>query len=125
MNFQQTPWSCRLHRASQTYSTVFLLCEEILPAPIIYGTLVPLVSWMALQKLIIQPYLRQQKQTELIKQRESNRTRYASLRSYFSHFLTDQGSLKLILLAMYLLPLCGWRTTWLFIFLLMYLPVGM
>lgn len=65
----------KLHRASQTYSTIFLLCEEILPAPVIYGTLVPLVSWMALQKLIIQPYLRQQKQSELLKQREANRTR--------------------------------------------------
>ncbi|XP_050737398.1 dnaJ homolog subfamily C member 11-like [Eriocheir sinensis] len=65
----------KLHRASQTYSTVFLLCEEILPAPVIYGTMVPLVSWMALQKLIIQPYLRRQKQSELLKQREANRTR--------------------------------------------------
>lgn len=66
----------RLHRASQTYATTILLCEEILPAPIIYGTLVPLLSWMALQKLIIQPYLKQQKQAELLKQRETNKSRY-------------------------------------------------
>ncbi|XP_042863914.1 dnaJ homolog subfamily C member 11-like isoform X1 [Penaeus japonicus] len=65
----------KLHRASQTYGTTILLCEEILPAPVIYGTMVPLISWLALQKLVIQPYLRQRKQTELLKQRESNKSR--------------------------------------------------
>lgn len=69
----------RLHRASQTYGTTILLCEEILPAPVIYGTMVPLISWLALQKLVIQPYLRQRKQTELLKQRESNKSRYVTL----------------------------------------------
>ncbi|MCL4128914.1 UNVERIFIED_CONTAM: hypothetical protein GTU68_050335 [Idotea baltica] len=65
----------RLHRSTQTYSTSILLCEEILPAPVIYGTVIPLVGWMALQKLIIQPYLKQQKLRETQKQREANRTR--------------------------------------------------
>ncbi|KAG7166506.1 dnaJ homolog subfamily C member 11-like [Homarus americanus] len=65
----------KLHRASQTYAATIMLCEEIMPAPVIYGTLVPLLSWLALQKLIIQPYLRQQKQAELLKQREANRSR--------------------------------------------------
>ncbi|KAK8723209.1 hypothetical protein OTU49_011910 [Cherax quadricarinatus] len=65
----------KLHRASQTYAATIMLCEEILPAPVIYGTLVPLMSWLAVQKLIIQPYMRQQKQAELLKQREANRSR--------------------------------------------------
>ncbi|XP_047502037.1 dnaJ homolog subfamily C member 11-like isoform X1 [Penaeus chinensis] len=65
----------KLHRASQTYGMTILLCEEILPAPIMYGTMVPLVSWLAVQKLVIQPYLRQRKQTELQKQRENNKSR--------------------------------------------------
>ncbi|KAK7082714.1 DnaJ (Hsp40), subfamily C, member 11 [Halocaridina rubra] len=65
----------KLHRASQTYGATILLCEEILPAPVIYGTIVPLVSWLAIHKLIIQPYLRQQKQAELLKQREANKSR--------------------------------------------------
>lgn len=65
----------KLHRASQTYGMTILLCEEILPAPIMYGTMVPLVSWLAVHKLVIQPYLRQRKQTELQKQRENNKSR--------------------------------------------------
>lgn len=65
----------KLHRASQTYAATIMLCEEIMPAPIIYGTLVPLMSWLAIQKLIIHPYLRKQKQADLFKQRESNRSR--------------------------------------------------
>ncbi|KAK4326997.1 hypothetical protein Pmani_002515 [Petrolisthes manimaculis] len=65
----------KLHRASQTYGATILLCEEILPAPIIYGSVVPLVGWLALQKLIIQPYLRQQRQAEVVKQRQANKTR--------------------------------------------------
>ncbi|KAK3881827.1 hypothetical protein Pcinc_013759 [Petrolisthes cinctipes] len=65
----------KLHRASQTYGATILLCEEILPAPIIYGTVVPMVGWLALQKLIIQPYLRQQRQAEVVKQRQANKTR--------------------------------------------------
>ncbi|KAL7648908.1 UNVERIFIED_CONTAM: hypothetical protein RMT77_000842 [Armadillidium vulgare] len=65
----------RLHRATQTYATSILLCEELLPAPVIYGTVIPIVGWLALQKLIIQPYLKQQKQKELQKQREANRSR--------------------------------------------------
>ncbi|XP_064117668.1 dnaJ homolog subfamily C member 11-like [Macrobrachium nipponense] len=65
----------KLHRASQTYGTTVILCEEIMPAPIIYGTVVPLVSWLAIHKLIVQPYLRRQKQQELMKQREANKSR--------------------------------------------------
>lgn len=65
----------KLHRASQTYGTTVILCEEIMPAPVIYGTVVPLVSWLAIHKLIVQPYLRRQKQQELMKQREANKSR--------------------------------------------------
>lgn len=70
----------KLHRASQTYSTTILLCEEIMPAPIIYGTVVPLIGWLAMHKLIILPYIRKQKQNELMKQRESNKARLTEMR---------------------------------------------
>lgn len=70
----------RLRRASQTYSSNIILCEELLPAPIVYGTLMPLLGWMALDRLVIRPFLDEQKRQSMVLQREAHKTRLSELK---------------------------------------------
>lgn len=54
----------KLIRASQTYFVPILLSEEVNPVALFYATAVPATVYFALQKLIIQPYLRRRKRDE-------------------------------------------------------------
>ncbi|XP_012264021.2 dnaJ homolog subfamily C member 11 [Athalia rosae] len=65
----------RLTRASQTYSFPIHLCEEVIPAPIFYATVGPLITWAVIKKLIIDPVVREQKEREKEKQKELNKSR--------------------------------------------------
>ena len=67
--------SRRLRRATQSYTSTIVLCDELLPAPIVYGTLLPLVGWLALDRLVIQPFLDKQQKDSLARQRQQNKAR--------------------------------------------------
>lgn len=55
-------FSFRLNRASQTYLFPIHLSEQILPSAVFYATVGPLVVYLAVQKLIISPYVHIQKE---------------------------------------------------------------
>uniref|UniRef100_A0A6M2DIU2 Putative molecular chaperone dnaj superfamily n=1 Tax=Xenopsylla cheopis TaxID=163159 RepID=A0A6M2DIU2_XENCH len=65
----------KLVRASQTYLFPIHLCEEVIPSPIFYGTVVPLLGWMLLKRFIVEPMQQEQKDREMEKAREANKTR--------------------------------------------------
>ncbi|MEQ2262068.1 DnaJ (Hsp40), subfamily C, member 11 [Xenotaenia resolanae] len=62
----------KLNRASQTYFFPIHLTDQLLPSAVFYATVGPLVFYLAIQQLIIRPYVRAQKEQELEKQRESS-----------------------------------------------------
>ncbi|XP_064423781.1 dnaJ homolog subfamily C member 11 [Latimeria chalumnae] len=62
----------KLNRASQTYFFPIHLTDQLLPSAVFYATVGPLVIYFAMQKLLINPYLRAQKEKDLEKQRESS-----------------------------------------------------
>ncbi|GLV37777.1 uncharacterized protein CBL_06521 [Carabus blaptoides fortunei] len=70
----------RLTRANQVYTFPVHLCEEIMPAPIFYATVVPLVVYIVVKKAIVEPFLKEKQQRKIEKQRENNRTRLVEKR---------------------------------------------
>lgn len=62
----------KLNRASQTYFFPIHLTDNLLPSAVFYATVGPLVFYLAMQRLVIQPYMRAQKEQDLEKQRESS-----------------------------------------------------
>nr|AYN74448.1 heat shock protein [Acipenser oxyrinchus oxyrinchus] len=62
----------KLNRASQTYFFPIHLTDQLLPSAVFYATVGPLVFYLAMQRLVIRPYLSAQKEQELEKQRESS-----------------------------------------------------
>lgn len=56
----------RLNRASQTYLFPIHLTDQILPSAVFYATVGPLAIYLAVQKLIIMPYVRAQKEQWVI-----------------------------------------------------------
>ncbi|XP_011333880.1 dnaJ homolog subfamily C member 11 isoform X2 [Ooceraea biroi] len=65
----------RLNRASQAYSFPIHLCDEVLPAPVFYATVAPIITWAVIKKLVIDPVVRERKEREKEKQRELNKSR--------------------------------------------------
>ncbi|CAH1183672.1 unnamed protein product [Phaedon cochleariae] len=62
----------RLTRASQTYSFPIHLCEEIMPAPVFYATVVPLVVYVVVKKGFVEPFLKEEKSKKVEKQKQNN-----------------------------------------------------
>ncbi|XP_061113599.1 dnaJ homolog subfamily C member 11a [Conger conger] len=62
----------KLNRASQTYFFPVHLSDQLLPSAVFYATVGPLLFYLAVQRLVIRPYLRAQKEQELEKQRDSS-----------------------------------------------------
>lgn len=56
----------RLNRASQTYLFPIHLTDQILPSAVFYATVGPLAIYLAVQKLIIMPYIQAQKEQWVI-----------------------------------------------------------
>lgn len=52
----------RLNRASQTYFFPIHLTEQLLPSAVFYATVGPLVFYLAIQRLVIKPYVRAQQE---------------------------------------------------------------
>ncbi|EFN68171.1 DnaJ-like protein subfamily C member 11 [Camponotus floridanus] len=65
----------RLSRASQSYTFPIHLCDEVLPAPVFYATVAPIITWTVIKKLIIDPVVKERKEREKEKQRELNKSR--------------------------------------------------
>ncbi|XP_076132476.1 dnaJ homolog subfamily C member 11a [Alosa pseudoharengus] len=64
----------KLNRASQTYFFPIHLTDQLMPSAIFYATVGPLVFYLAIQRLVIRPYVRSQKEQELEKHRQSSAT---------------------------------------------------
>ncbi|PZC75203.1 hypothetical protein B5X24_HaOG206558 [Helicoverpa armigera] len=48
------------------------LCEEVLPSPVFYATVVPLVSWLVLKKVILDPIARERQERDRQRSMEAN-----------------------------------------------------
>ncbi|XP_065349572.1 dnaJ homolog subfamily C member 11 [Cloeon dipterum] len=70
----------RVVRASYTFSFPIRLSEEVVPAAVFYGTVLPVLGWLVVKGLIIDPYLAREKRAEKEKQRQANQTRIAQKR---------------------------------------------
>ncbi|KAJ8400239.1 hypothetical protein AAFF_G00399330 [Aldrovandia affinis] len=62
----------KLSRASQTYFFPIHLTDQLLPSAVFYATAGPLVFYLAMQRLVIIPYVRAQKEQHLVKHQESS-----------------------------------------------------
>nr|CAG4647760.1 EOG090X03AJ [Moina brachiata]SVE92914.1 EOG090X03AJ [Moina brachiata] len=59
----------KLSRGNQAYNFPIHLCEEVLPSPIFYGTVAPLVALIIVRRLIVEPYMQQQKAKDIERHR--------------------------------------------------------
>lgn len=66
----------RLSRANQTYTFPIRLSDDLIPSPVFYATVTPVIVWAVVKKLIVDPILHEQKKRDKEKQRELNKTRY-------------------------------------------------
>lgn len=46
-----------------------------MPAPVFYGTVLPLIIYVVVKKTIVEPFLKDKQQRKLEKQRQNNRTK--------------------------------------------------
>ncbi|CAB0005493.1 unnamed protein product [Nesidiocoris tenuis] len=67
----------RLSRASQNYLMPIQLCDEVLPSPIFYATIAPLLTYAIVKKLVIDPIVNEEKATKRQRQKETYRNRMA------------------------------------------------
>ncbi|XP_066901792.1 dnaJ homolog subfamily C member 11 isoform X1 [Halyomorpha halys] len=70
----------RLTRASQTFIFPVQLCDEPLPSPVFYGTVVPLVVYAVVKRFIVDPIVNEQAQAEKKRQKDTYRSRMAEKR---------------------------------------------
>ncbi|XP_068632767.1 dnaJ homolog subfamily C member 11 [Battus philenor] len=61
-------WTC----STQTIVMPVHLCEEVLPSPVFYATVVPLVSWLVFKKLVLDPINRERQEREKQRSMEAN-----------------------------------------------------
>lgn len=66
----------RLQRGSQSYVFPIQLSDQILPPPIFYGTIAPVLIWTLVNKLFLEPYEEEKKRIELQKKRAAYREQY-------------------------------------------------
>ncbi|XP_069690191.1 dnaJ homolog subfamily C member 11 isoform X2 [Periplaneta americana] len=67
----------KLSRANQTYIFPIHLSDELIPSPVFYATITPVVVWAVVKRLVVDPIVREQKERDKEKQRELNKTRMA------------------------------------------------
>lgn len=65
----------KLSRASQAYTFPIHLSEEVLPAPVFYATVAPLLTWTIVKRLVIDPVVKERQEREKEKQKEMNKSR--------------------------------------------------
>ncbi|KAK7481415.1 hypothetical protein BaRGS_00027371 [Batillaria attramentaria] len=67
----------KVYRGSQTFLFPIHLSESICPTAIVYGTAIPIAAYFVVKKLIVDPFLKQQKEQELEKKREEHAEKLA------------------------------------------------
>ncbi|XP_017794016.1 PREDICTED: dnaJ homolog subfamily C member 11 [Habropoda laboriosa] len=65
----------KLSRSFQTYAFPIHLSDEVLPATVFYATVVPLMTWMIVKKVVIDPMVKKREEHKKEKEREVNKTR--------------------------------------------------
>ncbi|KAK2157929.1 hypothetical protein LSH36_181g03013 [Paralvinella palmiformis] len=65
----------KMNRGNQIYMIPIHLADEIVPNAIFYGTFLPVATYFAVKLLIVNPFLKDQKEKELQKKKEANATR--------------------------------------------------
>ncbi|XP_025829720.1 dnaJ homolog subfamily C member 11-like [Agrilus planipennis] len=65
----------QLTRANQVYSFPIHLCEEVMPAPVFYGTIVPLIVYAVIKKSLVEPFLKEQEAKRAETEKQNNRTK--------------------------------------------------
>ncbi|XP_075990898.1 dnaJ homolog subfamily C member 11 isoform X1 [Anticarsia gemmatalis] len=103
-------WTC----SSQTIVVPIHLCEEVMPSPVFYATVVPLVSWLVLKKLVLDPINRERQERDRQRSMEANYERLQEMqrqaratvelmRETYSRIRSDEEKKKglVILRAMY------------------------
>ena len=70
----------KLTRASQTYLMPVHLSDEVMMQPVFYGTIVPLVAWFTVKKLILDPLEARRKQEVKRKAQEATKEKVAAAR---------------------------------------------
>ena len=70
----------KLTRASQSYMLPIHLSDEVMLQPVFYGTLVPLLAWFTVKKLILNPLEENKKAEKRRKQKESLREKVMAAR---------------------------------------------
>jgi len=70
----------KLVRSSQSYTFPIHLSDEVILQPIFYGTVVPLLVWFSIKKLILEPQEARRKEKERSRRREMNREKVAEAR---------------------------------------------
>ncbi|XP_046439736.1 dnaJ homolog subfamily C member 11-like [Daphnia pulex] len=59
----------KLLRGNQIYAFPIHLCHEVLPSPIFYGTVTPMIAWIIVRRLVVEPYMQQQKVKDIERHR--------------------------------------------------------
>ncbi|KAI5640321.1 dnaJ domain-containing protein [Phthorimaea operculella] len=103
-------WTC----SSQTIVVPIHLCEEVMPSPVFYATVVPMVSWLILKKLVLDPIARERQERDRQRSMEANYERLQEMqrqaratielmRETYSRIRTDEEKKKglVILRALY------------------------
>lgn len=70
----------KLTRASQSYLLPIHLSDEVMLQPVFYGTVVPLLAWVTVKKLILNPLEEKKKAEKRRKQKESLREKVLAAR---------------------------------------------
>ncbi|CAF0778283.1 unnamed protein product [Adineta steineri] len=102
----------KFNRGSQAFTIPFQLSQEILPSSIFYATVVPVLAYLVLDRLIIQPFTRleqnrtQKKYQDEAREKQSERRREAMnaqevLRSLVEQIKDREGSQGLLILQAY------------------------
>lgn len=65
----------KLNRSFQTYAFPIHLSDEVLPATVFYATVVPIMTWVILKKIVIDPMVKKREEREKEKEKEVNKTR--------------------------------------------------
>ena len=68
----------KLTRSSQTYLFPFHLSDDIMLQPVFYGTVAPMIAWLTVKKLILDPLEVRRKEEAKQKQRQSTKEKVAA-----------------------------------------------
>uniref|UniRef100_A0A3B3ZDU6 Uncharacterized protein n=1 Tax=Periophthalmus magnuspinnatus TaxID=409849 RepID=A0A3B3ZDU6_9GOBI len=95
----------KLNRASQTYFFPVHLTDQLLPSAVFYATVGPLVFYIAIQRLVIRPYMRAQKEQDLEKRRESSASNIAKKKQEAEAAVFLQFKISLCIFVLSFVPL--------------------